>query len=309
MTQHQYLQRRVTSAIKPMPRLLEGCRTEVMHCSEDTDPPLPHQHQQPDAQQHQHSTPTPQFCQQQYFENNPCLPRTTKRYPLPPPFENGCRVQWTWNAADKSHEVRLCGRGQRTTLFHPNWSNGTAGVRGNRCLNGGVYYWEVRVSSRVFGTSMMFGIATSSARLHVDAFVNLLGEDEESWGLSHKGLVWHAGRARVYTTPFKENEATTIGVLFDGLEGTLSFYKDGVCLGPAFTGLENVRRDIYPVVCSTAAKTEMTLGARRRAYLSLQDRCRAAILASLDLHKIEHVVSRLPLPKPLRQYIRDQPCS
>jgi SPRY domain-containing SOCS box protein 3 len=33
---------------------------------------------------------------------------------------------------------------------------------------------------------MMFGIGTKKARLHVDAFVNMLGEDESSWGLSHK---------------------------------------------------------------------------------------------------------------------------
>ena len=43
---------------------------------------------------------------------------------------------------------------------------------------------------------MMFGIGTAKARLHVDAFVNMLGEDEQSWGLSHKGLVWHKGQHR-----------------------------------------------------------------------------------------------------------------
>jgi len=40
----------------------------------------------------------------------------------------------------------------------------------------------------------MFGVASSSARLHVDAFINLLGEDEHSWALSHKGTLWHRGR-------------------------------------------------------------------------------------------------------------------
>jgi hypothetical protein len=33
---------------------------------------------------------------------------------------------------------------------------------------------------------MMFGVGTKKARLHVDAFVNMLGEDEHSWGFSHK---------------------------------------------------------------------------------------------------------------------------
>ena len=59
-------------------------------------------------------------------------------------------------------------------------------MRGTRVLNGGRFYWEIHVSQRIFGTSMMFGIGTREARLHVDAFVNMLGEDEHSWGLSHK---------------------------------------------------------------------------------------------------------------------------
>ena len=41
------------------------------------------------------------------------------------------------------------------------------------------------------------------SRLHVDAFVNMLGEEETSWGLSHKGLLWHAGRHKTYIKPFR----------------------------------------------------------------------------------------------------------
>lgn len=60
------------------------------------------------------------------------------------------------------------------------------------------------------------------------------------WGLSHKGLIWHGGVALSYTKRFKENEATRIGILFDGILGTLTYYKDGVCLGVAFRGLNEV---------------------------------------------------------------------
>lgn len=31
-------------------------------------------------------------------------------------------------------------------------SKGTAGIRGTRILNNGRYYWELKVSQRVFGT-------------------------------------------------------------------------------------------------------------------------------------------------------------
>lgn len=68
------------------------------------------------------------------------------------PLINACEDHWSWNPKDKSHEVRLNGPKNRIAHFHPNWSNGTAGVRGTRMLNGGRYYWEINVSQRIFGT-------------------------------------------------------------------------------------------------------------------------------------------------------------
>src|SRR5688572_18619590 len=99
------------------------------------------------------------------------------------PLVDECHDNWTWNVTDKSPDVHLSGLRNEIVHFHPNWSNGTAGVRGTRPLrrDGGVHYWEIRISKRLFGTSMMFGVATEKSRLHVDAFVNLLGENENSW--------------------------------------------------------------------------------------------------------------------------------
>ena len=71
---------------------------------------------------------------------------------------------------------------------------------------------------------------------------------------------------------FRENVATTIGIYFDGANGTLTYYKDGVSLGTAFSGLNEVEEPLYPIVCSTAAKTEMALGVMKREFLSLQER-------------------------------------
>lgn len=68
--------------------------------------------------------------------------------PLVPTFEDS----WTWSKRDRSQEVWLSGFDNRTVHFHPNWSKGTAGVRGNRILNNGRFYWELKVSQRVFGT-------------------------------------------------------------------------------------------------------------------------------------------------------------
>ena len=52
-------------------------------------------------------------------------------YTPPPqtsPLSTGCNDHWSWNKRDKSHKVYLYGSKQRIAHFHPNWSNGTAGV-------------------------------------------------------------------------------------------------------------------------------------------------------------------------------------
>ncbi|XP_054285051.1 SPRY domain-containing SOCS box protein 3 [Macrosteles quadrilineatus] len=218
------------------------------------------------------------------------------------PLKYGCEDHWTWNRHDRSHEVRLYGSGLRVAHFHPNWSSGTAGVRGTRVINNGRYFWEVQVSQRIFGTSMMFGIGTKKARLHRNQFTNMIGEDKHSWGLSHKGLIWHGGVWSQYTAPFRENQATTVGVLFDGVEGTLTFYKDSKCLGVAFRDLQQVREPLYPMVCSTACKTEMTLTYMRRDFVNLQDRCRAVILEAI---KNKRDLEKLEVPTLIRNYLAE----
>lgn len=165
-----------------------------------------------------------------------------------------------------------------------------------------IFIISIQVSQRVFGTSMMFGIGTKKACLHRNAFTNLIGEDDNSWGLSHKGLIWHGGLWAQYTIPFRENQATAVGILFDGVEGSLTFYKDGKCLGVAFKDLHQVREPLYPMVCSTACKTEMTLTYMRRDFVNLQDRCRAVILESVQNKKD---LENLEIPPMIRNYLAE----
>ena len=87
--------------------------------------------------------PTPGTLPLQLYRDNNPDPPGAKSPPLPPLFRNGCEDVWRWSVTDKSHEVRVCGRRSRTVFFHPNWSNGTAGVRGTRPINRGLHYWEV----------------------------------------------------------------------------------------------------------------------------------------------------------------------
>lgn len=68
------------------------------------------------------------------------------------PLQLGCDDPWRWSRTHRSCEVMVTGPQARTVLFHPNWSKGTAGVRGTRVLNNGRFYWEIHVANRVFGT-------------------------------------------------------------------------------------------------------------------------------------------------------------
>ena len=163
------------------------------------------------------------------------------------------------------------------------------------------FYWEIHITDRLFGTSMMFGIATRNCNVHADSFVNLIGSDCNGWGLSHKGILWHDSLWSKYTKPFKENTATTIGMLYDGHHGTLTYFKDGVNLGVAFKDLNKIPEKLYPMVCSTAAKTQMTLVKTCRDYYNLKDRCRGVILNNLQKPNDVH---HLDLPRFMKEFIQ-----
>lgn len=153
--------------------------------------------------------------------------------------------------------------------------------------------------------SMMFGIGTKDVRLQANKFTNMLGEDENGWGLSHKGELWHGGAAYKFTQLFRENHPTKIGVFFDGINGTLTYFKDGVCLGVAFHSLNKIDKPLYPFIMSTAAKTEMYVTNTFRDFPSLMDRCRGEILKHIqqksDLDKLE-------LPVSVADYLKQAYC-
>ena len=98
--------------------------------------------------------------------------------------------------------------------------------------------------------------------------------------------------------PSEKIPTFTIGIYFDGLAGTLTYYKDGVRLRIAFTGLQNVTEQLYPIVCSTGAKT--SLGLLRRDFQNLQDLCRVSILSQLTC---EEEIKQLELPTTVKSFI------
>ncbi|XP_027201938.2 SPRY domain-containing SOCS box protein SP555 [Dermatophagoides pteronyssinus] len=219
------------------------------------------------------------------------------------PLSNAFDDDWQWNPDNRSDAVRILNNG-RIVNFHIDWSSGTAAIRGNKPINiyrNCKYYWEVLLKDRIFGTSMMIGLTTSKAKLYSDSYINLIGENKFGWGLSHKGLVWHNNQWRQYTKPFQENCSTLIGCLYDGHNGTITYYKDGQCLGIAFGGLDSIDDYLYPTISSTAAQSQFILITAKREFLNLQDRCRHVLRQSYSFE--HHYGWQQILPKRIFQYL------
>ncbi|KAA8581673.1 hypothetical protein FQN60_003254 [Etheostoma spectabile] len=121
---------------------------------------------------------------------------------------------WEWDEHYMSSGAFLsCNK--RKVSFHSDYSCGTAAIRGTKELSDGQHFWEVKMTSPVYGTDMMVGIGTSELDLEKFkfSFGSLLGHDEDSWGLSYTG-----------------QRGSIIGVHLDTWHGTLTFYKNRHCL-------------------------------------------------------------------------------
>ncbi|XP_030610567.1 SPRY domain-containing SOCS box protein 3 isoform X3 [Archocentrus centrarchus] len=184
---------------------------------------------------------------------------------------------WVWDDHFKSSGAFLsCDN--RKVSFHSDYSCGTAAIRGNKELTDGQHYWEIKMTSPVYGTDMMVGVGTSEVNLEKFKynFGSLLGHDEDSWGLSYTGSI--------------------IGVHLDTWHGTLTFYKNRHCIGVAATRLQN--KKFYPMVCSTAAKSSMKVIRACYTPTSLQYLCCARLRQILPC--CPNMLNALDLPPGLR---------
>lgn len=217
------------------------------------------------------------------------------------PFIEPQNDYWTWNSKYKSCDAHITDSSCRSVIFHPSWSSGTSAIRGTKILNNTRSFWEIYVNGGLGGTSLMFGIGTRQSCLGTHTFCDLIGKDENSWGLSHRGLLWHKGVSEKYCRPFRENRSATIGLLFDGVYGTLTYFKDGVNLGIAFCDLHKVTEPLYPIISSTSMRSTMTLCRTQQEFVCLRDRCKAVIVQNW---KAEDVFS-LNLPFKIQNYLQE----
>lgn len=167
-------------------------------------------------------------------------------------------------------------------------------------MKGRQYFWEVKMTTPVYGTDMMVGLGTGNVDLNAFRynFCSLLGRDGESWGLSYYGLSQQKGDFQAVSNS-RFGQGSIIGVHVDMWHGTVAFYKNRRPLGKVFRGLNG--KVLYPMLSSTAARTGMRLIKACSFPTSLQFLCcqalRGLVPASLD------VSEALPLPPGLQAFL------
>jgi len=155
----------------------------------------------------------------------------------------------TWNPLKNS-----------TTLSNGNLSSVNAsttqwlGVSGTFGVTSGKWYWEC---TPITAAVVVVGLANSSYNTGGHP-----GADANSWGyFSNSGNKYFNAAASAYGASFTTNDV--IGVAFDADVGTLTFYKNGVSQGVAFSGLTS---GPYFPACGVLSSSNLNINAGQRAF-------------------------------------------
>lgn len=62
--------------------------------------------------------------------------------------------EWVWEETSKSTKVSLSCEGRKAS-FHADYSYGTVAIRGTKALAEGQHFWEIKMTSPVYGTDMV----------------------------------------------------------------------------------------------------------------------------------------------------------
>jgi len=99
-------------------------------------------------------------------------------------------------------------------------------------MSSGKWYWEVTLTTA--GVNSSIGIAKTSLSLLTNQF---MGSASDSWGyLAANGEKYNNAINYTYGDTWNTS-GTVMGIAFDADAGTLTFYKNNVSQGTAFTGL------------------------------------------------------------------------
>ena len=137
-------------------------------------------------------------------------------------------------------------------------------VRATVGVSSGKWYWEIttpdaNIASSAPYSSILTGIAQSYASL-----TTAIGLDPHSWGYyNYNGVLYYNSVSSSYGSSWIAGDV--IGVAFDADNGTLTFYKNNISQGTAYTGLTS--RPYFPATsCYGSVIANINFGARPFAY-------------------------------------------
>lgn len=131
----------------------------------------------------------------------------------------------TWNPSDKGSSLTLSGGNLTVTA-----SSGIEMVRSTIGKSSGKWYWEIGQYGSA-SNNYLEGIANLSAPV-----TNYGGSNANSWAYyGNNGTKYVSASPAAYGASFTSGH--TIGVALDMDAGTVTFYKNNVSQGVAFTGL------------------------------------------------------------------------
>lgn len=130
-------------------------------------------------------------------------------------------------------------------------------IRSTIGISSGKWYWEVTATS---GTNLDCGISKSTAAQSTN---NYVGADANGWGyVGSNGQKYTAGSGSAYGATYTSGDV--VGIAFDADAGTLTFYKNNVSQGTAFTGLTS--GPYFPAVSNYSSGLAINFGQRPFAY-------------------------------------------
>ncbi|XP_015368401.1 PREDICTED: SPRY domain-containing SOCS box protein 3-like isoform X1 [Diuraphis noxia] len=186
-------------------------------------------------------------------------------------------MEWGWDPLESTTDVSVSDDTFKVVI-HPNTSKGTGAVRGDMpFMPGHIYYWEIKMEGSPMATDMIVGVGTKDFDLESseNEYTSLIGSDEKSWGYSFRGVKHHGGESLIYGQSYFRGDAL-IGVRLDMCRGTLEFFRNRIPLGVAFEKLNN-KNPLYPMVCSTACRTNFTINYCHSLPVNLQLYCLQAL--------------------------------
>lgn len=120
-------------------------------------------------------------------------------------------------------------------------------VRASLGVASGKWYWEVKCLSSTGLETYDIGICNAFASL-----AGYVGNDANGWGYSgYDGKKNNNGAGSAYGATYTANDI--IGVALDMDNGTITFHKNGVSQGQAFSGLSGV---VFPAVSDFSLTTD-----------------------------------------------------